>query len=76
MRCALAVTPRNHLLFACHVINEGARLTQDYRFMQFHYWAGKYKTLAPEPTDSVADVKAAAGEAAKKARGLVQKVDK
>jgi mitochondrial pyruvate carrier 1 len=76
MRYAFAVTPRNYLLFACHFINEGAQLTQGYRFMQFHYWGGKYNTLAPEPADSVADVKVAAGEAAKKARGLVQKVDK
>lgn len=41
MRYALAVTPRNWLLFACHFVNEGAQLTQGYRWMQYHKWGGK-----------------------------------
>ena len=36
MRYALAVSPKNYLLFGCHFINFGAQLTQGYRFMQ--YW--------------------------------------
>jgi hypothetical protein len=36
MRYSMAVTPRNYLLFACHFINEGAQLTQGYRYL--HYW--------------------------------------
>jgi hypothetical protein len=32
----LAVTPKNYLLFGCHVVNEGAQLTQGYRYLQ--YW--------------------------------------
>jgi mitochondrial pyruvate carrier 1 len=35
-RYALAVTPRNYLLFGCHVINCSAQLTQGYRWMS--YW--------------------------------------
>jgi hypothetical protein len=36
MRYAFAVQPKNYLLFACHFINEGAQLTQGYRYL--HYW--------------------------------------
>lgn len=41
MRYALAVTPRNWLLFLCHFINEGSQLTQGYRWIQFHKMGGK-----------------------------------
>ncbi|XP_029034668.1 mitochondrial pyruvate carrier [Osmia lignaria lignaria] len=36
MRFALKVEPRNLLLFACHFVNEGAQLTQGYRFIKYH----------------------------------------
>jgi hypothetical protein len=36
MRYALAVTPKNYLLFACHFINFNAQLTQGYRW--YKYW--------------------------------------
>ncbi len=36
MRFALAVQPVNYLLFACHLTNEAAQLTQGYRFLQYH----------------------------------------
>jgi len=32
----VVVTPRNYLLFACHVINETAQLGQAYRYV--NYW--------------------------------------
>jgi hypothetical protein len=41
MRYSLAVTPKNYLLFLCHFVNEGAQLTQGYRFLQYHNWGGK-----------------------------------
>jgi mitochondrial pyruvate carrier 1 len=44
MRYSLAVTPKNYLLFLCHFVNEGAQLTQGYRYMQYHHWGGKEKT--------------------------------
>lgn len=43
MRYALAVTPKNYLLFLCHFVNEGAQLTQAYRYVQWHHWGGKEK---------------------------------
>ena len=36
MRYALAVQPKNYLLFACHFINFNAQLTQGYRW--YDYW--------------------------------------
>jgi len=36
MRYALAVTPKNYLLFACHFVNFGAQLAQGYRYLS--YW--------------------------------------
>ncbi|KAI1006013.1 hypothetical protein K3495_g2212 [Podosphaera aphanis] len=41
MRYALAVSPKNYLLFACHFVNEASQLTQGYRWMQYHHWGGK-----------------------------------
>ncbi|KAL3423918.1 hypothetical protein PVAG01_05665 [Phlyctema vagabunda] len=41
MRYALAVQPKNYLLFACHFVNEGAQLTQGYRWMQYNKWGGR-----------------------------------
>jgi len=36
MRYALAVQPKNYLLFACHAINFSAQVTQGYRYLK--YW--------------------------------------
>ncbi|KAI9249230.1 mitochondrial pyruvate carrier [Phascolomyces articulosus] len=36
MRFALAVQPKNYLLFACHATNEVAQLVQGYRFLQYN----------------------------------------
>lgn len=37
LKYALAVTPKNYLLFGCHVVNETAQLVQGYRYLNFHY---------------------------------------
>ncbi|CAL1678161.1 unnamed protein product [Lasius platythorax] len=37
MRFAWKVKPRNLLLFACHIVNVGAQLTQGCRFLDYHY---------------------------------------
>lgn len=41
MRYSLAVSPKNYLLFGCHLINFSAQVTQGYRFL--NYW--KYVIL-------------------------------
>lgn len=45
-RLMIVVTPRNYLLFACHVINETAQLGQGYRYM--NYW--QYFPSLPSPS--------------------------
>lgn len=65
MRYAMAVTPKNYLLFGCHVVNFSAQSTQGYRFINYWYMGGK---------DKAAQAKAKEGlEGAKdKAEGLVE----
>lgn len=46
MRYALAVSPKNYLLFACHFINEGSQLTQGYRYWQWHNGGGRERAIA------------------------------
>jgi hypothetical protein len=73
MRYALAVQPKNYLLFACHFVNEGAQLTQGYRWMSYHQWGGKEKDLKAKLESGVVEVKGNVEEAADKARELVDK---
>jgi len=51
MRYALAVSPKNYLLFGCHLVNEGAQLTQGYRYI--NWW--QYVALI-HPHDMVPDI--------------------
>ncbi|KAL6869951.1 hypothetical protein ACO1O0_001286 [Amphichorda felina] len=53
MRYSLAVQPRNWLLFGCHFVNEGAQLTQMYRYLSYHHWGGKEKEQA-KPVEAAA----------------------
>ncbi len=73
MRYALAVQPANYLLFACHFVNEGAQLTQGYRYLNYHYWGGMDRDLKANLQTGVAQVRGTAEEAADKARDLVDK---
>lgn len=43
MRYALAVTPKNYLLFLCHFVNLNSQLVQGYRWYDYNYWGGKAK---------------------------------
>ena len=66
MRYALAVTPKNYLLFACHFVNEGAQLTQGYRYLNYHGWGGKDKASPAQ------DVSEAVKENVKAAESKIQ----
>ena len=63
MRYALAVTPKNYLLFLCHFVNEGAQLTQGYRYLQWTRWGGKEAAAAAAAGGAGAAPTAAAVEA-------------
>ncbi|KAI4209691.1 MAG: hypothetical protein LQ351_007399 [Letrouitia transgressa] len=45
MRYSMAVTPKNPLLFACHLGNFGAQVTQGYRFVDYWYYRGREAAL-------------------------------
>jgi len=49
MRYAVAVTPKNYLLFGCHIINFSAQLTQGCRYI--NYW--KYVGCSTIPSASL-----------------------
>jgi hypothetical protein len=72
MRYSLAVTPANYLLFGCHFVNEGAQLTQGYRWLNYNKWGGKEKEAEETLKSGVNDAKALASEAADKAKGVVE----
>ncbi|CZT47402.1 probable FMP37 Found in Mitochondrial Proteome [Rhynchosporium secalis] len=77
MRYALAVQPKNYLLFACHFVNEGAQLTQGYRWLQYHKWGGKEEQAKEQAASGikavVGKVEAEAGKLAEKAKDVVGK---
>jgi hypothetical protein len=73
MRYALAVSPKNYLLFACHFINEGSQLTQGYRWMQYHKWGGKEEMLKQQKEKAEAGVTDAVGKVAEGAKEIVAK---
>jgi hypothetical protein len=41
MRYSMAVSPRNYLLFGCHLVNFSAQSTQAYRFVNWWYMGGR-----------------------------------
>ncbi|KAJ5895250.1 Mitochondrial pyruvate carrier 1 [Penicillium taxi] len=59
MRYSLAVTPKNYLLFACHLTNFGAQTTQGYRYLQYWNWGGREAKLAEQAAKSGAQAAAA-----------------
>ncbi|KAI5303504.1 hypothetical protein KEM56_007476 [Ascosphaera pollenicola] len=54
MRYALAVQPKNYLLFACHMINFCGQTTQGYRWLSYHKWGGKEAKLAEQEKQQAA----------------------
>ncbi|XXG94524.1 Small nuclear ribonucleoprotein-associated protein B [Hypoxylon texense] len=62
MRYALAVTPKNYLLFLCHFINEGSQLTQGYRYLQWHHWGGREKAGVHGAVEEAKEKAAAVGD--------------
>ena len=63
MRFAWRVTPRNYILFACHIFNEGVQLTQLYRRHVYDQAMAALPQTPPVDSSSVS----AAGEAVKEA---------
>jgi hypothetical protein len=71
MRYALAVTPKNYLLFGCHLINTSSQLVQGYRYMQ--YWNFGGREAVEKAKEAEGGIKAALEKTADKAKEVVGK---
>lgn len=73
MRYSLAVSPKNYLLFACHFVNEGAQLTQGYRWFQYNKSGGKAQAEALK-SKTEDNVKSVVGKVESEVQKSVEKV--
>jgi mitochondrial pyruvate carrier 1 len=64
MRYSLAVTPKNYLLFGCHLINCSSQIVQGYRFQNYWYQGGREEVLKQKAASGLTEAKQTA-EAAK-----------
>jgi len=55
MRYSMAITPRNSLLFSCHLINECSQLVQLYRWTDYNKWGGRERALKDQAKGVVND---------------------
>ncbi|KXL48635.1 hypothetical protein M433DRAFT_56768 [Acidomyces richmondensis BFW] len=78
MRYALAVTPKNYLLFGCHAVNFSAQVTQGYRFVNYWYMGGREKSLEAKAQEGLtqmgSSLNSAASEAESAVKGAANKV--
>ena len=65
MRYALAVTPKNYLLFGCHIVNFSAQLTQGYRFVNYWHLGAREKTLEEKAKQGLAQAEGKVAEGVK-----------
>jgi len=63
MRYALAVTPKNYLLFGCHVVNFTAQSTQAYRYVNYRYLGGREKALEQQAKEGLTQVEGSVKQA-------------
>ncbi|KAI9809881.1 MAG: hypothetical protein M1825_000314 [Sarcosagium campestre] len=73
MRYSMAVQPANYLLFACHFINEGAQLTQGYRYLNYWNWGGRQAALEQKAREGVDGAKGAADVVKRKGEHVLDK---
>lgn len=64
MRYSMMVTPKNYLLFGCHVVNFGAQITQGYRFINYWHLGGRETDLKAKAEQGLTSAKGAAKDAA------------
>ncbi|OCK83912.1 UPF0041-domain-containing protein [Lepidopterella palustris CBS 459.81] len=72
MRYALAVQPRNYLLFGCHAVNCASQLTQGYRYLNYWNFGGREKSLEIQAKEGVNKVESKTAELVTQAKETVQ----
>ena len=75
MRYALAVTPKNWLLFGCHIVNFSAQSVQGYRFVDYWYMGGREKTLQQKEEAARGAIGNEASKLAQEAKQGLQKAE-
>ena len=80
MRYALAVTPKNYLLFGCHVVNFSAQATQGSRYVNYWYMGGRDRRMEEKAKEGLGGVeqkaKEVVGEVEEKAKSAGEEVKK
>ncbi|KAF2084230.1 UPF0041 domain protein [Saccharata proteae CBS 121410] len=74
MRYAMAVTPKNYLLFGCHAVNFSAQVVQGYRYLNYWNFGGREKSLEQKAKEGLSTVKDEANQAKDAAKDAAQKV--
>lgn len=70
MRYALAVTPKNYLLFGCHLVNFSAQSVQAYRYISYWHMGGRDKSLSEKANEGLKSAESKAEGVAGKAQEL------
>ncbi|KAL9085509.1 MAG: hypothetical protein Q9165_007554 [Trypethelium subeluteriae] len=65
MRYAMAVTPKNYLLFGCHIVNFSAQCTQGYRYLNYWNFGGREKVLEEQARQGARKAEGAVSEGIK-----------
>jgi len=65
-RYAMAVTPKNYLLFICHATNFTSQIVQGYRYQQYWNFGGREKLIEERAKQGLEDVKDKAVDAKEK----------
>ncbi|KKY24265.1 hypothetical protein UCDDS831_g02597 [Diplodia seriata] len=71
MRYALAVQPRNWLLFGCHAVNFSAQTFQGYRYLNFWHMGGREKSLEAQAKSGLDAAKTQAKDGLEAAKAKV-----
>ncbi|KAF2666021.1 UPF0041-domain-containing protein [Microthyrium microscopicum] len=71
-RYSMAITPKNYLLFGCHVINCSSQLFQGYRYMNYWNWGGREMALADKAKGGLEGAKDTIVEKVKDAKAAAE----
>lgn len=72
MRYAFAVTPRNYLLFGCHVVNFSAQVTQGYRYLNYWNFGGREKVMSARAQEGLTKAENTMDRTASQVEGAVK----
>ena len=70
MRYSMMVSPRNYLLFGCHIVNFGAQMTQGYRYVNYWNLGGREASLSAKAKEGLSQAEGGLDKAVSQAEGL------